>query len=79
MDRDAQARAERRKQHASAWPLGRFDLGLEPSRDPLDRSTIDDRIALMWPLAKQAWSVAGLVIPRYDRRTMPGVLLRRER
>jgi hypothetical protein len=79
MDTDAKARAERRKQRASQWPLRRFDLGQEPLRDPLDQSTVDERLAMMWPLAKEAWSVAGKPIATYERGNMPGILTRRQR
>jgi hypothetical protein len=79
MDADAQARAERRRQSASQWPVRRFELGQEPARDPLDRSTVDERLAMMWPLAKEAWSVAGKPIATYERKNMPGKLTRHQR
>lgn len=79
MDSDAKARADRRRQQAAQWPVRRFDLGQEPARDPLDRSTVDERLAMMWPLAKEAWAVAGKPIATYKRRDMPGALTRRER
>lgn len=79
MDPDAKARADRRRQRASQWPVRRFDLGQEPLRDALDRSTVDERLATMWPLAKEAWSVAGKPIPTYERGNMPGILVRRQR
>lgn len=79
MDPDAKQRAERRRQQASLWPLRRFQLGHEPLRDALDRSTLNERIALMWPLAKEAWSVAGKQIPTYERCNIPGALVRSNR
>ena len=79
MDSDAKERAERRRLRASQWPVRRFDLGHEPVRDPLDRSTVDERIAMMWPLAKEAWSVAGKSIANYERKDMPGALVQRRR
>lgn len=79
MDSEALERAERRKQRASQWPVRRYDLGHEPLRDPLDRSTINERIAMMWPLAKEAWSVAGKPIANYERKDMPGALVFRQR
>lgn len=79
MDSEAMERAERRRLQASQWPVRRYDLGREPLRDPLDRSTIDERIAMMWPLAKEAWSVAGKPIANYERKDMPGALVRRQR
>ncbi len=79
MDSEARERAERRRLRASQWPVRSFDLGHEPLRDPLDRSTVDERIAMMWPLAKEAWSVAGKPIANYERKDMPGALLQRQR
>ena len=79
MDSEARERAEHRKRQASQWPVRRFDLGHEPLRDLLDRSTIDERIAMMWPLAKEAWSVAGKPIASYERENMPGALVQRQR
>ena len=79
MDSEARERAERRKLRASQWPVRRYDLGHEPLRDPLDRSTIDERIAMIWPLAKEARSVAGRPIADYERNDMPGTLVRRRR
>jgi hypothetical protein len=79
MDTDAKERAEQRRQSAAEWPVRRFELGREPLRDALDRSTVDERIAMMWPLAKQAWSVAGKPIASYERQSMPGVLSSRQR
>ena len=79
MNPDAWERAERRRQQASRWPVRRFALGHEPLRDPFDVSTVDERIAMMWPLAREAWSVAGKAIATYERHDMPGALIRRER
>jgi hypothetical protein len=59
--------------------MRRFELGHEPVRDPLDQSTIDQRIAMMWPLAREAWSVAGMPIANYERSNMPGALVQRQR
>jgi hypothetical protein len=44
--------------------------------DALDQSTIDDRLAAMWPLARAAWSVAGKPLPSYARSDTPGNILR---
>jgi hypothetical protein len=73
---DAKSRAERRRQQSEQWPVRVYRLGAEPNVDPLDRSTVDERIASMWPLARAAWSVAGKPIPDYARRDTPGMLIR---
>jgi hypothetical protein len=73
---DRVARAALRRRDAARWPLRAFPLGGEPLVDPLDATTIDDRVAVMWPLARAAWAVAGLTIPAYERRESPGRILR---
>ena len=42
---------------------------------PLDRSTVDERIAMMWSLAKDARFVAGKPIANYERKDMPGAMV----
>jgi len=78
-DMDRAERAKQRREQSSRWPVRQFALGEEPLRDPLDRSSIDDRVRMMWPLAQEGWSLAGRPIPSYTRASMPGVLIRRER
>ena len=61
----------------SAWPVRRFALGEE--RDDLSaQTTATERIAMMWPLALEAWALAGFPIPDYSRQNMPSRLLRGE-
>jgi len=67
-----------RRANAAAWPLRSYAIAEEPLRDPLDRSTVDERIAAVWPLTCEAWAVAGKAIPSYLRSTAPGSILRRE-
>jgi hypothetical protein len=76
MDAAARDRAERRRERAEDWPIRAYRLGEEPLIDPLDHRTIDERLATMWPLARAAWSVAGMPIPSYTRREAPGVVTR---
>ena len=76
MDEDARERAARRRRNATQWPLRAYALEQEPVRDPLDRSTVNERIAAMWPLAKEAWAVAGKEIPSYERSVCPGQMVR---
>jgi hypothetical protein len=68
---------EQRKRAAqrAAWPIRRVRLG-EETDDLSEVTTATERIAMMWPLAVEAWSMAGLPIPDYTRETMPGRLLR---
>lgn len=66
--------AERRRQR-SAWPVKRVKLGQE-SDDLSGETSAADRIAMMWPLALEAWGVAGLPIPAYERKDAPSRLVR---
>jgi hypothetical protein len=75
----AERRAAERRKRATEWPVRCYRLGEEPNRDPLDLSTIDERIGMVWPLSKEGWAVAGRQIPNYERSSMPGQIVRRER
>jgi len=66
--------AERMRQRSS-WPVKRVTLGQE-SDDLSGETTAADRIAMMWPLALEAWRVAGLPIPEYERKDAPSRLVR---
>lgn len=60
-----------------AAPRPRFDraamypLGSEPPEDLSASTSPQERLAMMWPLALEAWAVAGWPIPDYTRRDMP--------
>jgi hypothetical protein len=69
------AREQRRAQRAR-WPITRHRLGEEPTDDLSLVTTPVERIAMMWTLAQAAWKVAGLPLPTYDRRNLPGKLFR---
>jgi len=62
--------AERRAGRAD-WPVRRFRLDDEPHEDLLATTTAAERVAMMWPLAVEAWSVAGRAIPSYPRHAAP--------
>lgn len=59
----------------STWPVRRYPLGKEPA-EPSTQTSAADRIAMMWPLALEAWRLAGLPIPEASRRDMPSRILR---
>jgi len=59
-----------------AWPVRRFRLGEEPGDDLSESTTPAQRIAMMWPLAQEAWAIAGRPMPVYSRGNMPGRLFR---
>ena len=65
-------RAERRR----AWPVRKFRLGEEPGDNLGNLTTPEERLAMMWPLAVEAWSLAGRALPRYSRGEAPVAVLR---
>jgi hypothetical protein len=58
------SREERRAARAS-WPIRKLRLGEEELVDPRDASTVDERVALVRQLTREAWATAGLEIPSY--------------
>ena len=73
---------EARRQRAAtrrAWPLRRYELGAEPSEDVSATTTPEQRLAMMWELALQAWQLSGRELPSYARHEMPGKVTRRAR
>ncbi len=66
-------RAERRRD----WPVRKFRLGEEPGDNLGNLTTPEERLAMMWPLAVEAWSLAGRPLPRYARGEAPVAVLRR--
>jgi hypothetical protein len=68
---------EQRRQRAAAraeWPLRRYTLGEEPPEDLRDVTTPEQRLGMMWELARHAWLLAGRPLPDYTRD--PGRLIR---
>jgi hypothetical protein len=53
----------------------RVALGAE-SEDLSEVTTATERIAMMWPLALEAWNLAGRPIPDYARENAPVVRIR---
>lgn len=67
---DARARAERKAARQS-WPIRVYKLGEEPPDDLSATTTAEERLAMMWPLARQAWALTGKPLPDYSRRETP--------
>ena len=63
-------RAARRAARAQ-WPVRKFRLGDEPGPDLSATTTAEERLAMMWPLAREAWALAGRAVPDYPRNLMP--------
>jgi hypothetical protein len=71
---DARDELLRRAAERSSWPVQRYSLGSE--RDDLVEVSATERIAMMWPLALEAWELGGLSIPEYTRANIPSRILR---
>ena len=67
--------AARRRARAN-WPVRLTDLQDETA-EPM-QGTVAQRLTATWELTQQAWAVAGLPMPRYDRAHMPVRILRLE-
>ena len=53
------------------WPVRKLRLGDEPGDDLSATTTVEERLAMMWPLAVEAWSLTGQPIPEYQREDTP--------
>jgi hypothetical protein len=62
--------AESRRKARAGWPVSVHRLD-ENTDDISDVTTPAERIAMMWPLAQEAWRLAGRSIPDYDRAHTP--------
>ena len=49
------------------WPVRAYRLGSEPSDDLSASTTVAERLAMMWPLAVEAWELTGRPLPQYAR------------
>lgn len=51
--------------------MRKLRLGDEPGDDLGASTTAEERIAMMWPLAVEAWSLTGRPMPEYERKDIP--------
>ena len=58
------------------WPVRKFALGDEPGDNLSSTTTPAERLQMMWPLAQEAWSIAGWSLPEYSRSETPVKVLR---
>jgi len=63
--------AAQRRARRAEWPIRVYRLGEEPGDDLSARTTPAQRLAMMWPLAREAWAVAGRALPSYGRNETP--------
>ena len=68
--------AAARRRARAGWPVRVFRLGEEPSDDLSELTTAEERLAMMWPLAVDAWTASGRRLPEYPRHRMPGRVIR---
>ena len=61
----SRARARRK------WPVRKLHLEDEPGDDLSTTTTAEERLAMMWPLATEAWSLTGRPMPEYERGDAP--------
>jgi hypothetical protein len=52
------------------WPVRAYRLGSEPPDDLSASTTAAERLAMMWPLALEAWELTGRPLPQYVRSEM---------
>jgi hypothetical protein len=57
------AAAVERRSARGSWPVKAFRLGEEPGDDLSERTTPEERIAMMWRLAIDAWTSIGRPAP----------------
>lgn len=62
---------EARRAARAHWPVRKFRMEDEPGPDLSATTTADERLAMMWPLARDTWTIAGRTIPDYSRDRMP--------
>ncbi len=75
MRRTDASSAEQRRRARAGWPVAVRRLD-ESEEDISDVTTPSERIAMMWPLAQEAWRLAGRPLPTYDRAHTPSRLFR---
>jgi len=65
LDRDARAAGR------ATWPVRAYRLGQEPVDDLRTTTSAAERVAMVWQITQDAWSLAGRTIPEYLRHQTP--------
>ena len=76
-EQGAAARAKARANQRKGWSVRVYRLGEEPPESLLDSTTAEERIAMMWPLAEEAWGLAGRLEAAPARSDLPVRCFRR--
>lgn len=67
---------EQQRERRAKWPVVRRRLDDDFENDVASATTPEERIAMMWPLAVAAWTLAGRPLPTYGRENIPARLFR---
>lgn len=71
---------EARARARAGWPIRRLSLQQDQGTEYLARKTsVEQRLAMMWELAVRSWALGGLVMPDYERAAAPGRVVRSTR
>ena len=68
---ESQSSSGDRRAGRAAWPVRVYRLGGAPGDDLSRETTPAQRLAMMWPLAIEAWALAGRALPTYGRHELP--------
>ena len=74
---DAEDAARRRAKRRANWPIERRSLH-DPEPSLLHTTTAAERLAMMWPLAVEAWAMAGKPIPDFKWPEAPVRIFQRK-
>ena len=69
--KSSQAKKVDRALLRASWPIRVFKLGDEPEDDLSSTTTPQERLAMMWSLAMEVWSLSGKQLPSYSRKEIP--------
>ena len=69
----AESRASDGKRAAAraTWPIRVVPLSPTPDDDLSHTTTASERLAMMWDLALDAWTMTGSPLPTYEREDAP--------
>jgi hypothetical protein len=62
---------EKRARHRRSWVVRVHRLDNQPRDDLSGQTTAEERLAMMWPLAVEAWSLSGRQLAEYSRAETP--------
>jgi len=64
-----------RREERSRWPVRKYSLGAQPGEDLSRSTTAEERLAMMWTLALDAWALSGQPLPEYSRHEAPATVV----